>query len=153
MLSRYSPPSYGDGYVYSSGAIAIGITVGLLPNIGMVGVAIRALLRAKGTFIEVYIRTFYNVIRKIQTTCIYIRLSIVSYLKKRPGDSLINYYFLVNWTVTWLIHNTVSYPWDIFWPCYILSMRQFNLHEQFRCFSGYFILANLRIKVGSHHEF
>lgn len=52
-LAQYAPPSYGDGYVYSTGAKNIGILVGLLPIFLMTAVAMNIICRSRGTFSEV----------------------------------------------------------------------------------------------------
>ncbi|XP_060580444.1 sodium- and chloride-dependent betaine transporter-like [Ruditapes philippinarum] len=52
FLLQYSAPSYGDGYVYSSGAIAAGIFMGLVPIIVMVGVGIFTFIRLKGSCLQ-----------------------------------------------------------------------------------------------------
>ncbi|XP_045166607.2 sodium- and chloride-dependent betaine transporter-like isoform X2 [Mercenaria mercenaria] len=49
LLTQYSTPAYGDGYKYSSGAVATGIIVGLIPIIAVVIVGIVSVLRQKGS--------------------------------------------------------------------------------------------------------
>ena len=53
LLSRYSTPAYGDGYVYSDHAIIIAIIVALTPIFGMVGIAIKEAVNTKGGMKEV----------------------------------------------------------------------------------------------------
>ena len=55
MLINYTTPDYGDGYVYSSSAIAIGMFIGLVPEMGLIFHAVKAILERKGTFLQVKI--------------------------------------------------------------------------------------------------
>lgn len=48
LLSRYSTPAYGDGYVYSDHAIIVAIVVALTPIFAMIVVAIKELLNTSG---------------------------------------------------------------------------------------------------------
>ncbi|XP_045165019.2 sodium- and chloride-dependent betaine transporter-like [Mercenaria mercenaria] len=52
LLTKYSEPAYGDGYEYSSGAVAAGIFVGMIPIIAMVVVGIVSVLRQKGSLLK-----------------------------------------------------------------------------------------------------
>ena len=56
-LMQYTSPDYGDGYVYGTTAIAFGIAIGLIPDIGFIAYGVMALLRRKGTFMEVWTGT------------------------------------------------------------------------------------------------
>ena len=58
LLSRYSTPAYGDGYVYSESAIIIAIIIALTPIVGMVGIAIKEVINTRGGLKEVGIKLF-----------------------------------------------------------------------------------------------
>ena len=53
MLSRYSTPAYGDGYVYPSLSITLAMFAALLPVLVMVGVGIKEFIYTKGELKEV----------------------------------------------------------------------------------------------------
>ena len=55
LLSRYSTPAYGDGYVYSDQAIIIAIIIALTPIFGMIGIAIKEAVNTKGGLKEVHV--------------------------------------------------------------------------------------------------
>lgn len=63
MLAQYAPPSYGDGYVYSAGAKAVGIFCGLLPILLMLVFGSVTIWKMKGTISEVY---FYHITSKLK---------------------------------------------------------------------------------------
>lgn len=54
MLTKYTTPNYGDGYVYSTGAVAMGIFCGMIPILGLLVMSAQTLLQAKGGIIEVF---------------------------------------------------------------------------------------------------
>jgi len=56
MVSQYAPPSYGDGYVYSDGAIVAGLLGGLMPIILLLGVMLVTVYNFKGTLKQVKIK-------------------------------------------------------------------------------------------------
>ena len=53
LLSRYSKPAYGDGYVYEDPALAIAILIALSPIFVMVGFAIKEIFSTHGGIKEV----------------------------------------------------------------------------------------------------
>lgn len=49
LLAQYSAPAYGDGYVYSDGAIAAGIAIGMMPIVIMIIIGIYTVAKMKGS--------------------------------------------------------------------------------------------------------
>jgi len=54
MLAKYTTPRYGDGYVYSTGAVVVGVFCGMIPILGMLAVAIQSLIQTQGSIFQVY---------------------------------------------------------------------------------------------------
>ena len=53
LLSRYSTPAYGDGYIYSSHAIAVAIVIAMSPIAALIIVAVKEILKTSGSLKQV----------------------------------------------------------------------------------------------------
>ena len=53
LLTRYSIPDYGDGYVYPTHSIVIAVLIGMSPIIIMLGIAVKEGFYTQGTIRQV----------------------------------------------------------------------------------------------------